>query len=69
MQSKNNKQELERHIIIRRDELTTANEYKEKFKASSAKLDEILQSQKNKGDMGGLGFKKGERLGSGQSNH
>lgn len=68
MQSKNNEQELERKIIILRDELTTANEYKEKFNASSTKLDEILQIQKNRGDMGGLGFEKGEIYRSGQSN-
>lgn len=48
--------------------LLLANEYKEKFNAISAKLDEMLQSQKNKGDMGGLGCEKGESFGSSKIN-
>lgn len=34
LQYKNNEQGLERHIIILRDEISTTNEYKEKFKIS-----------------------------------
>lgn len=41
-QSKNNEEELERKIVILIDELATANEYKEKFKIISTKLDVLL---------------------------
>lgn len=50
-QSRNNGQELERHIATLKDELSTANEYKEKFKASLARLDEMLESQRHEKDM------------------
>lgn len=43
-ESKHHEEELERQIVILRDEVVTANEYKEKFKISSAKLDVMLES-------------------------
>lgn len=51
VQSKNDGKELERQIIILRDEISTTNEYKEKFKATLAQLDEMLESRRNGKDM------------------
>lgn len=48
---KNDGQELERQILILSDDLSTANEYKQKFKASYAWLDKILESQRHEKDM------------------
>lgn len=47
LQSNNNEQDLERQIIILRDNLAISNEYKKKFKIISTNLDEMLGSQKN----------------------
>lgn len=69
VQTKNDGQELERQIIILRDEMTTANEYKEKLKSSSTWLDEMLEIQRHEKDMQGLGFENGESFDSSQSNH
>lgn len=60
VQSKSNEQELQRQIIILREHLTTMSEYKEKFKISSAQLDELLKRQRQIGDSSGLGFEKGQ---------
>lgn len=67
-QSKHNEEELEKKIVILRDDLVTANEYKEKFKISWDKLDVLLESQKKVDDKKGLRFEKGESSGSGLSN-
>lgn len=42
-QSKNNEEVFEKHIDDLRNELAIANEYKEKFKDSLAKLDELIK--------------------------
>jgi predicted nuclease with TOPRIM domain len=67
-QSHNNEEELENNIFILRDEITIANEYKEKFKISSSKIYEILGNYKDVGDKKGLRFDKGEKFGSSQRN-
>lgn len=59
-ESKHNEEELEKKIVILRNELVTANEYKEKFKVSLAKLDVLLKSLKKVDDKKSLGFEKGE---------
>lgn len=35
-------------------DMTISNEYKDKFKVSSAKLDELLKDQRDNGDTRGL---------------
>lgn len=40
--------------------MAIANEYKDKFKANSTKLDELLKSQRNDNDKRGLGYEVGE---------
>jgi hypothetical protein len=42
--SQDNEEEIERKVLIIRDEIDIANEYKEKFKIRSTNLDEILQN-------------------------
>lgn len=64
VQSQNNEQELERMMIVLRSNLDFANEYKDKFKASSAKLDKLLKNQRDNGDTRGLGFEHGESSGT-----
>lgn len=66
IQSLNNEQELEREIIIMRDDLATTNEYRDKFKASSARLDELLKSQRDDNDRRGLGYEVGQSFGTTQ---
>lgn len=66
MQLRNNEQELERQFIILRDEMVIMNEYKEKFKAISNKLDEIQKNQKSQDEKQGLGYEKGESSRFGQ---
>lgn len=60
--------EIERQIVTLGNKLATANEFKQKFKISSAKLDEIIQIQKDTNDKRGLGYEKGESSGSEQKN-
>lgn len=47
-------------MIVLRDDLTTANEYKDKFKVSSTNLDELMKNQRSKDDTRGLGYEQGE---------
>lgn len=51
-----------------RDELATTNEYKDKFKASSERLDEMLEIQRHGKDMRGIEYEKEESFGFGQGN-
>lgn len=51
-------------VIILRDDLTIANEYKDKYKVSYAKLDELLKDRRDTGDTSGLGFEHGESFGT-----
>lgn len=63
VQSQSNEQELERQMIILRDNLTIANEYKDKFKVSLAQLNELLESQRQNKDSRGLGFEQCQSFG------
>lgn len=65
---RDNERELERQIVILRHDLEVANEYKEKFKISSTKLEALLEGQKKADDKCGLGYEKGECFGPGQRN-
>lgn len=58
--SQNNEQELERQVTTLRDDLTTASEYKEKFRISVAQLDDLLKRQRQIDDSRGIGFEQGE---------
>lgn len=60
VQTQNNEQELERMITLLKGDMDTTIEYKDKFKDSYAKLDELLKDQRHKGDTRGLGFEHGE---------
>lgn len=51
---------MERMVTILRDDLTITNEYKYKFKVSSANLDELLKDQRDIRDTRRLGFEHGE---------
>lgn len=47
-------------VTILRSDLDVANEYKEKFRVSSVRLDELLKDQRDIGDTRGPGFEHGE---------
>lgn len=55
-----------REFIIIRDHLVTTNEYKDNFKSISAKLDELLKSQRDANDKRGIGYEEGESSGTAQ---
>lgn len=57
-----------RQVSTLESELVAANEYKDKFKNSSDKLDDMLKSQKPDGEIVGLGFEHGESSGT-ANNH
>jgi len=66
--AKDNEEKLEDQIVSLKRDLQTTNEYKEKFKISSAQLEVLLESQKKVDDKCGLRYEKGESSGSSQKN-
>lgn len=54
------KRSLKKQLDDLKDELATTNEFKDKFKASLAKLDELIKGQRTDGDKRGLGYEEGE---------
>lgn len=58
-EAREHEEDLGKKVLLKFD-LEVRNEYKEKFRISSTKLDEMLASQKNSNDTQGLGYEKGE---------
>jgi len=67
-EARDNEDQLENQIVTLKRDLQIANEYKEKFKISSAQLEVLLQIQKRVDDKQGLGYEIGESSGSDQKN-
>lgn len=59
---------MKRLIMVLRGDLDTTNKYKDKFKAISAELDELLKDQRCKRDTRSLGFEHGESSGTPNEN-
>ncbi|XP_059076676.1 uncharacterized protein LOC131875952 [Cryptomeria japonica] len=51
-------------MTVLRSDLDAANEYKDKLKAKSTKLDKLLKNQRDSGNTKGLGFEHGESSGT-----
>lgn len=68
IQMQHDKEELMTQVSTLEGELVAANEYKDNFKKSSYKLDDMLKSQKPDGETIGLGFEHGESSGT-TNNH